>query len=249
MPLWYWRKRKKKSYLFGLIRIKAKNDFCDCDNNKPYKRLKTYFPCNYRYYDNTLEILGNTDKDWTGDYEGGVIEKENKWHKSKKRSKRFYFRHGIIKKVENMDGLNVYYYSAIQPTTINNNQDFLVRDSARDFNAAILYATDIILLGNLNPDNLWGLPQFFTVLPQTTANIPPIGSIATDDTRENTADESTYEETTTNDENGTILTTGMDWGRYGTQKRPIYKSGLFMDLACTYAKTKLKACFNVERLS
>jgi hypothetical protein len=254
MPLWYWRKRRKRTFLFGLIRIKAKNDFCDCDNNKPYSRLKTYYSCNYRYYDNTLEILGDYP-DWVGnleynnDYNENNIEAEKKWHKSLLRSKRYYYRHGIIKQIENMDGLRVYYYSVIQPTTANENPDFLVKESEENFYGAVLYATDIILLGNLNPDNLWGLPQFFTVLPQTTANVPPIGSIALDDTKESNVVSATTDDVTSNDEDGTILTTGMDWGVYGIHKRPSYKSGLFMDLACTYANTRLKACFNVERLS
>lgn len=40
----------------------------------------------------------------------------------------------------------------------------------------------------------------------------------------------------------------MDWGYNGKSENPTYKSGLFMDLSCTYAITKAKSCINVERL-
>jgi len=242
MPLWYWRKRKKRSFLFGLIKIKAKNDFCDCDNNKPYTRLKTYFSCNYRYANNNLGVGGDTD-DWA---DNNVLNEE-RWHRSRIRSRKTYFRHGLIKQVENMDGLNVYYYSAIQPNQWNTNTDLLVRDSNMGFFAQILYATDIILLGNLNRENLWGLPQFFTALPQTTANVPPVGSLGMNNYGEEDGDNDEGNET--DSEDGTIFTTGMDWGHDGGNKIPRFKSGLFMDLACMYIHTRLKSCFNVERLS
>ena len=48
MPLWFWRKRKKKTFLFFTI-SSAKNEFCSC--NKRYKRLRTYVTCNVEYND------------------------------------------------------------------------------------------------------------------------------------------------------------------------------------------------------
>ena len=231
MPLWYWRKRKKRTFLFGLFSSSAKNEYCDC--NKTYSRLKTYVTCNFNYANKKLGVN-----------DGVVTENEDNWHRSKSRAGHVGFSNGLIKQVENKDGLNVYYYVGIQPT---NDGEYvpMERKSAR-FPAIRLFATDIILLGNLNENNLYGIPQFFKALPSTTANIPPIATVReADDTDISTSNN----ELADNGETGPSLTTGMDWGYDGEDNSPNYKEGLFMDLTCTYADTKAKSCINVERLS
>ena len=235
MPLWYWRKRKKKTFLFGLFTSRAKNEFCDC--NRRYSRLKTYVTCNVEYKGNSLEVDDNTLKESEGD-----------WHRSKGRANQVRYRQGIIKGVENKDGLTAYYYAALQATSDNSDPDLSMELRTTPFYAIRLYATDIILLGNLDENNLYGIPQFFKALPSTTANIPPIATIYES---ENPDDDSDYSknEVAGGEDSGTSVTTGMDWGRDGGDNTPAYKDGLFMDLSCTYAKTKAKSCFNVERIS
>ena len=235
MPLWYWRKRKKKSYLFGLIKSRAKNEFCDC--NKSYSRLKTYVTCNVVYNNNSLGVL-----------DASIPEGEDSWHRSKSRAGQVRFKHGLIKGVENKDGLTVYYYSAVQATAENSDADLAMDMRVDPFYAIRLYATDIILLGNLNENNLYGIPQFFKTLPSTTANILPIATIYES---EDPDDDSNYSknEIAGGEDSGVTVTTGMDWGRDGDEGTPQYKDGLFMDLRCVAAKTKAKSCFNVERLS
>lgn len=241
MPLWYWRKRKKKSFLFGLIKKKAKNQYCECD--KVYKRMKTYVTCSIEYDNDSLETNDkNTD------------EKETKWHK-KNKSHRIFFKHGLVKQVENKDGLNVYYYSALDATSDNTNPKQLMIDRPSDFKAVRLYATDIILLGNLNENNLYGIPQLFKALPSTTANIPPIATISEpSDTGKEEEEEKVTEienDAAYSEDSGLTLTTGMDWGNKddANDHSPKFSHGLFMDLACTYTRTKAKSCINVERLS
>lgn len=233
MPLWYWRKRKKKTFLFGLFSSRAKNEFCDCD--KTYKRLKTALTCMIEYSNNSLKPKG-------------IKEKEEKWHKDK--SNIVKFRNGIIKDVPNKEGLDVYYYAAVQATDNNTNPDMPMSERKKGFYAIRLYATDIILLGNLNEDNLYGIPQFYKVLPSTTANVPPIATIEESLTDLIDGEKSgKYDITNDKEDSGTSITTGMDWGARGGRDKPIYQKGLFMDLACTYAVTKAKSCINVERLS
>ena len=230
MPLWYWRKRKKSSFLFGLIPISAKNEYCSC--NKIYSRLKSYITCSIKY---TNKELGVSD--------GSLPEGEDNWHRSKKRSSRIFIPYGLIKDVTNKDGLKAYYYSAIQPTSDAGIRD--MKDRASGFTAFRLFATDIILLGNLNENNLYGIPQLFKALPATTANIPPIATV-----RDSTdADEGKETENTLADsgDTGPSVTTGMDW--IDGEGTPAYSDGLFMLLSCTYAHTKAKSCINVERLS
>lgn len=232
MPLWYWRKRKKKTFLFFTI-SKAKNEYCSCDSL--YSKLKTYVTCNLSYRNNSLA----TDNSLMPD-------KENKWHKNIRGQVRY--RRGLIKPVENNDGLTVYYYAALQATENNPNPDLEMSKRNKDFLAIRLYATDIILLGNLDEKNIYGIPQFYKCLPSTTANVPPIATIE-EEVDVLVEDENNSKDISNAEDSGNTITTGMDWNHNGANLSPKYKSGLFMDLACTYANTKPKSCINVERLS
>ncbi len=245
MPLWYWRKRKKKTFLFGLFTLSdAKNQYCDC--NEPYKRLRTYVTCNVNYSDNSLFIEDGDEQ----------IPEDTDWHR--KKADRVSYANGLIKGVKNKDGLTAYYYVATQPTRDNRNEEKLIVDRTDPFYAIRLYATDIILLGNLNEDNLYGIPQFFKVLPPTTANIPQIATIQEVDKMTPQAESEFSEDEEKNSDNeihteedsGRTITTGMNWRHDGNNDdEPGYSWGLFMELACTEVKTKAKSCFNAERLS
>ena len=233
MPLWYWRKRKKKSFLFGLIKSSAKSQYCSCDSL--YSRLKTAVTCNIEYKDNSLSADNNSMPDG-----------EKKWHKSRKGVLKY--RRGLIKPFENKDGLTVYYYVGMQPTSENINEKLPLNEFGEKTKIIILYATDIILLGNLDPNNLYGIPQFYNCLPSTTANIPPIGTVQ--ENLPGNDDDSDSDDIESNaEDSGTTITTGMDWGHYGSDETPRYRTGLFMDLSCTAATTRPKSCINVERLS
>lgn len=233
MPLWYWRKRKKKSFLFGLIKSSAKSQYCSCDSL--YSRLKTAVTCNIEYKDNSLSADNNS-----------MPNGEKKWHKSRKGVLKY--RRGLIKPFENKDGLTVYYYVGMQPTSENINANLPLNEFGEKTKIIILYATDIILLGNLDPNNLYGIPQFYNCLPSTTANIPPIGTVQ--ENLPGNDDDSDSDDIESNaEDSGTTITTGMDWGHYGSDETPRYRTGLFMDLSCTAATTRPKSCINVERLS
>ena len=232
MPLWYWRKRRKKSFLFGLITSKAKSQYCSCDT--VYKQKpKTVVPCNIEYSNNSMNTNNNL-----------MPDKEKKWHK--KRNGNVWYKRGLIKPFENKDGLTLYYYVAMQPTLSNQNPSLALGDIGNSAKIIVLYATDIILLGNLDPNNIYGIPQFYNCLPSTTVNVPPIASVkeSSDEEEEEESDTDKNEE-----DNGDAVVTGMDWGRKGNKETPMYKSGLFMDIACAEISTKPKSCINIERLS
>lgn len=233
MPLWYWRKRRKKSFLFGLLKRRARNDYCS--DSRTFSRLKTSHTCNITYTSTSFDTSNSKDS---------MPESEKRWHKRKVGT--VYYSRGLIKQVENKEGLLVYYYACGQATS--ENKDRTLEMDARDakFNIFRLYATDIILLGNLDPNNIYGIPQFYKCLPSTTSNVPPIATIEEDDeTNSDSKDDGFGDE----EESGTTITTGMDWNNNGGSQVPMYKTGLFMDLACTYAATRPKSCINVERLS
>lgn len=232
MPLWYWRKRKKKSFLFGLFTSRAKSEYCSCE--RKYDGLRLNSLCDLEYTGSSMEMTNSGYKRW----------------QSYKAGKQF-FKRGLIKPYENKDGLTAYYYAATQATTKNNNASQALADRPADFYAVRLFATDIILLGNLDTNNLYGIPQFFKCLPSTTANMPPMATTVEEPSDEGKDDdENEYEFADGGVANsGTTMTTGMDWWNNGEDSTPQYKRGLFMDLACTVAYTRQKSCINAERLS
>jgi len=235
MPLWYWRKRKKKTFLFFTL-SRAKNEYCS--DKSLYSRLKTYVTCNIGYTSNDFDVSNSSDS---------MPDGEDRWHKN--RSQQVRYKRGLIKPVENKDGLTAYYYAALQATTDNANADIEMNRRASGFFAVRLFATDIILLGNLDPKNIYGIPQFFKCLPSTTANIPAVATIQESvDPNEKVVN---YNRDTSGEaeDSGTTITTGMDWNHDGDERTPAYSTGLFMDLACTYVGTRAKSCINVERLS
>ena len=230
MPLWYWRKRRKKSFLFGLITSKAKSQYCSC-NTVYRQKPKTVVSCNIEYSNNSMKTNNNL-----------MPDKESKWHKN--RNGNVWYKRGLIKPFENKDGLTVYYYVAMQPTMKNPNPNLALGDIGKSAEIMVLYATDIILLGNLDPNNIYGIPQFYNCLPSTTVNVPPIASVKESSDEEDESDTAENEE-----DNGDTVITGMDWGKHGNKETPMYKSGLFMDIACAEISTKPKSCINIERLS
>lgn len=231
MPLWHWKRRRKKTFLFGLIRRKAKNSFCSCE--RKFKGLKTYLTCDFGYSSQDLEVDNGTD--WA---------KEMKWHKNRKA--KVGFKNGVIKPVENKDGLTVYYYSSANPSDKNAIEMDMPSDYINGFYAVRLYATDIILLGSMNPNDLNGVPQLFENLPSTSSNVPEIATIV--ETLDD-KDDTTQSDAASSEESGSTVITGMDWGYKGKKQNPMYGTGLFIDLSCTAAKTLEKSCVNVERLS
>ena len=234
MPLWYWRKRQKKSFLFGLFKNRARNDYCS--DSRTYSRLKTKHTCNITYEDTSFNTKNERNY---------MPDSEKRWHKRKIGV--VYYNRGLIKQVENKDGLLVYYYACGQATSENKDNKLEMSERDAGFNIFQLYATDIILLGNLDPNNIYGIPQFYKCLPSTTANVPPIATIEEEsDGEENDEIRGDMGE---EEDSGTTITTGMDWNNDGNEQSPMYKTGLFMDLACTYAATRPKSCINVERLS
>ena len=161
MPLWYWKKRAKKKYLFGLFSSRAKNSFCNCD--KGYNHLKLRQPCQDVYDESFLPI--------------------NDFNESNNRHRDFTFgeksiARGIIKEFTNANDLKIYYYSPGSPSSFGYNPTNHYVSYSR------LYETDIVLLGSLNACDLDNMPQAFVGLPSSTANLPFIASFteSTEDT-------------------------------------------------------------------
>lgn len=234
MPLWRWRKRKKKSFLFGLFHSRAKNEFCSCSTY--YKRLKLTNACKLSYPSIKSQKTPSTStlRHLEGPY-------SMRMHKN---SDTVWLNSGIIKNVLNKDNLDIYYYTPGTPRDRVNKPN----EVTTPLQYVRLYATDIILLGSLDENDLHGIPQLFKYLPSTTSNIPPIAT-----TTEAKGDDAERDKKDINDgaaeDVGSYITTGMDWG-YGAKKdgEVQYKGGLFMDLECQSVSSSPKSCINAERM-
>ena len=236
-PLWFWKKTKKRKFLFGLFSKKAKNVFCDCDRG--FKKARIIQSCAVPY-----KNIKNAFK------QGLILNKKDStrnWHRdfTQKRLK-----YGIIKEFTNRDGLNVYYYACGIPPVSN------YANRVEPVEYIRLYSTDIILLGSFNDCSFDGLPRLYANLPTTTANIPMIASIIEsssdediDEEENDSLEQNNGDNISFSDEgnyNGEVELTGMDWTHSGNKDG--YKKGLFFDLSCVKAKTRLKTCVNVERM-
>ena len=231
MPLWRWRKRKKKSFLFGLFHSRAKNEFCSCSTY--YKRLKLSNACKLTY-----QSTKNDDKVSVSTLKPIEDVYSMRMHK---KSDSAWLSSGIIKNVLNKEKLDIYYYTPGTPRDRVNKPN----EITTPLQYVRLYATDIILLGSLNENDLHGIPQLFKYLPSTTSNIPPIVTIT-----ENKIDDTKSINNDDEEDVGSYITTGMDWG-YGAKKdgEVQYKKGLFMDLECQSVSSSPKSCINAERMS
>ena len=149
-PLWFWRKRAKKKYFFGLFSSRAKNTFCSCNN--VYNGLSLSQSCSSQY-DESFKPIFSEDSDY--------------WHRTFGRR---FINYGLIKEFTNRDGLNIYYYS---PGAPNDNG---YKTSTKSTKFTQLFATDIILLGSLNNCDLDNLPKTFDSLPSSTVNLPFIAT-------------------------------------------------------------------------
>lgn len=187
MPLWFWKKTKKRSFLWGLIRTKGKNRYCDCDEqNKKANKLKILRACSLNY-DANYGLVND------GKENKGELRKTTSYRTNKNVSY-ISTNHGIIKQFTNREGLNIYYYAPGIPMS----KGFESLEESVSY--ARLYATDIVLLGSINACDFDNLPQPFINLPSTTANIPYIASLHA--MNDNDEDEESRNE---------VEVSGMDW--------------------------------------
>lgn len=236
MPLWRWRKRRKKSFLFGLIHSRAKSEFCTCDRRYPH--FKKLFSCSlpYKVEENGISMTDNLRGD--------------NYHKDTGHNRWIRPTQGIIKEFLNKDNLEIYYYT---PGTLRDWKKSYKNQTNVPY--VRMFATDIILLGSLNENDIDGVPLLFKYLPSTTENTPAIATekVAVENELDtdtgNISDAGNDENILGDEEKSVTTTTGMDWGRNGNKTKNVaYGEGLFMDISCTAIKTKPKSCINVERL-
>ena len=166
LPLWFWKKTKKKKFFFGLFTRRAINRFCNCDTRQ--KHLHVVRGCALEY-NQRYELKTKSSEEKAHD--------KSAWIKPNR---------GIVKEFENDKGLHIYYYVPGAPTSLNYKNE---AEYASEY--VVMYSTDIILLGSLNECDLDNLPRPFINLPSTTANIPFISTLKTEVEGEDSSEEGT----------------------------------------------------------
>ena len=234
-PLWYRRITPKKTFLFGIFRKKAKDQWCSADRSSGGTTL--FQPCAIKHEDSGENFINNDGK------EEKIITYVDKGQCNEDNpclslSASVGLANGIIKTKENMYDQTVYYYQAGEyQQNLNNNKGEILT----------LFATDIVLLGSLNDCDINGIPQFFKNLTSTTYNMPNNilvidGDIEWDLDENGNMYEKSYSSTTE--------ATGCDWGNTNKsdEYREDYDGGLFYGIGCLKVESGVKSCINLSRI-
>ena len=151
IPRWMRTITKKKSFFWGLVKWGGKVKACN-ENYKSKKR-NIVQQCGVSYNVNTNNITTNI----------GCKYKDDKLvcHKSEKVRLKYpiFKNNGVVKTVETLKSQYIYYF---KPYEMGENNKKIR-----------LYATDIILLGSLTDNNLWGIPNNINELVSSTYQLPP----------------------------------------------------------------------------
>ena len=226
MPLWYRKITPKRSYLFGLIKKKPKDQWCS--NNINYTDFRILQTCSLDR--KRGQKYSNLDNEKVYEYTEVDNNCKKKCHDSKTEVKG---NNGVVVNKTTLSNQTVYYYKSVEYDK--------VKEKIR-----IFFATDIVLLGSLNDCDINGIPQFFKNLTSTTY-ILPNDILFTDNTRQIVYKEDGTVEYSNLDKVSTE--TGCDWGNLGEdQCENSTDGGLFYGIGCSTIEISSKSCINLSRI-
>lgn len=156
MPRWMRQVTKKRSYLFGLIKIKSKVKGCFNDTSKFGSA---------RYYTQQCALDYTLDNGLYNKVEtklGCKSDDKQKCHKKHGMKQHGIFGRngGIVNETPTTKDQFVYYFKPCEWANTNEKQ------------RTILFANDLILLGTLNNNDKQGLPQAFKYLSSSSYKLP-----------------------------------------------------------------------------
>ena len=156
IPRWFANIRKKGSFLFGLIKIKSKVQACMEDTFSKSRRYVQQCAMGYNVNDASNKMVVTSTNG---------CHKNNSKQKCHKRPGRKYAsifgkKGGIVHNEATLKGQKVYYLRPCEKLS-----------NGKKCN---LYATDIVLLGNINKCNIYGIPSEFDNMASSTYQLPPV---------------------------------------------------------------------------
>ena len=155
IPRWFVKIRKKGSFLFGLIKIKPKIKACLEDSFKQTRKYTQQCALTYKATEGENNIFSTNVS-----AKGCKNDKKQKCHKTsgRKQVKIFGSKGGLVHNQKNMHNLSVYY---AKPMEVYGDRK------------CNLFATDIVLLGSISNENVWGIPNDFDGMVSSTYQMPP----------------------------------------------------------------------------
>ena len=239
-PLWFRKITPKRSFLFGLFKRRAKDEWCSADH--VYNGfVRIFHPC-------AVDRLG-VGADYTN-YDGGstiprYMTSENCDYSCHEKKTVVGLNYGLIRTKQTMLGQTVYYY---KPVEYDATTDGFTKEYDEKGFLKILFATDIILLGSLNDCDLNGVPQFFKSLESTTYKLPP-NMLFTDNVVQYTMNEDgTLKPKPSLEQISTSEMAGNDWGNTNDDICGEPDGGLFYSIGCSTIEMLPKSCINLSRI-
>lgn len=229
-PLWFRKITAAKSFLFGLFRKKAKDQWCSSEKTT---KAKLYLPCALKRQGDNANKYYSFDSNknsitpyYVQDGPGCDEDCHDQYVK-------IQLTKGVIVPKTTMTDATVYYYKPLE-----------YNDSLGE--VVLLFATDIVLLGSLNDCDLNGVPQFFKSLDISTYQLPE-DILLTDYTY---TPEYEDDGETIKDVGVESMTemAGCDWGNTGGDQCGEPDGGLFYGVGCTKIQLMPKSCINLSRL-
>lgn len=259
LPKWFGTIKRKRSYFFGLVKRPEKIQACMEDTFNKTRNLTQQ--CALTYKDNGTGIYNVIDSPL------GCKKKLNKGADYKQKCHKKYGRKrvkilgkngGVVHKEETMRLDYVYY---LRPMELY--EERLI----------FLFATDIVLLGSINPNNIYGIPYVFNGLTYSSYKLPSLlatTNLQSDSTQYtacvedlpfttsgvtvvNTQDEDSYDETNGIAETIYTEASGIDWGYSGPGQGEnninnlYFPGGHFLGISCSNTETNIKSCVNLSR--
>lgn len=269
IPRWMINIRKKRSYLFGLIKVKPRVQACTEENFNNIRRFTQQCALSYKADENGLFTKNVTPK-------GCKNNSKQKCHKAKgRKSIRIFGRAngGLVHIQETLQSQKVYYPKPCE---------------WHDNIKCNFFATDIVLLGNINSCNEQGISNAFEGLSSSSFQLPPNlvqsnmdsdgmifgtngGFVCTG--KKNLGGEGVkpvpqtfedyinwskgqdfYEKNPDDTEYEVTELSGIDWGLNGPNQGKnslsnlYFPGGHFLGIACISSEVNIKSCVNLSRI-
>lgn len=241
-PLWYRKITPKRSFLFGLFKRSAKDEWCSADH--AYNGLvRIFHPCAVKR-DGTAKYTTHDGKSGQeAKYMSGSPGCSDDCHENKTI---IGLNNGVIRTKQTMLGQTVYYYKPVEYETIKQEGDGIRKEGNYNGALKLLFATDIVLLGSLNDCDLNGVPQFFKSLESSTYKLPPNMLFTDNNMVQSFNEDGTI--STRFDQVSTSEMTGNDWGNRNDDMCGEPDGGLFYDIGCSSIEMIPKSCINLLRI-
>lgn len=238
-PLWYRKITPKKTFLFGLIKIDGKDEWCSCDSwSNGLKVVKSCAIAHNDINDKYKNTLGE-------DIAIHKVDGNQCGEKCNNSISYALINYGVIKPKKTFIGQTVYYYVPVEWDKTLPKNELTEKDSVGE--VKLLFATDLILLGNLNECNTNGTPQFFRYLPSTTYNMSTDVLFSDWEFKVSVDKDGKVDKKTPQlSPNITSEAAGNDWGNPNEYGK--FDGGLFYSIGCTKSTMVTKSCINLSRI-